>query len=170
MCDGPVEGWLQNVVDSMKAALAAEFKRCARARAGGRAGGKAGGRAMGCIVWGAARPDLTRASSSRGAAPSLTAFLAHPPTCLNPLTCLDTPTPTPHPQQSPSAMPTYDEVPRTSWILRYSAQATVAVSRTFFTQEVGEAFEELEEGNEDALKAEYERQVGGWGVEGQRGV
>jgi hypothetical protein len=57
------------------------------------------------------------------------------------------------------AIPTYDEVPRTSWILRYSAQATVVVSRTFFTQEVNEAFEELEEGNEDALKAEYERQV-----------
>ncbi len=26
------------------------------------------------------------------------------------------------------------------------------VSRTFFTQEINEAFEELEEGNEDALK------------------
>lgn len=58
-------------------------------------------------------------------------------------------------------MPTYDEVPRTSWILRYSAQATVVVSRTFFTQEVSEAFDELEEGNEDALKVEYERQVRG---------
>ncbi|GBF97683.1 flagellar outer dynein arm heavy chain beta [Raphidocelis subcapitata] len=84
MCDGPVETWLQHVVDAMKAGLAAEFKR---------------------------------------------------------------------------AMPTYDEVPRTTWILRYSAQATVVVSRTFFTQEVNEAFDELEEGNEDALKAEYERQV-----------
>lgn len=38
MCDGPVEGWLQNVVDSMKAALAAEFKRCARAGLGGSTG------------------------------------------------------------------------------------------------------------------------------------
>jgi dynein heavy chain len=56
-------------------------------------------------------------------------------------------------------MPTYDEVPRTQWILRYSAQATVVVTRTFFTQEVTEAFDELEEGNEDALKNEYERQV-----------
>ncbi|KAI8473051.1 MAG: flagellar outer dynein arm heavy chain beta [Monoraphidium minutum] len=84
LCDGPVETWLQSVVDSMKAGLAAEFKR---------------------------------------------------------------------------AMPTYDEVPRTSWILRYSAQATVVVSRTFFTQEVSEAFDELEDGNEDALKSEYERQV-----------
>jgi dynein heavy chain len=26
-CDGPVETWLQNVVDAMKAGLAAEFKR-----------------------------------------------------------------------------------------------------------------------------------------------
>lgn len=62
-------------------------------------------------------------------------------------------------------MPTYDEGPRTSWILRYSAQATVVVSRTFFTQEVTEAFDELEEGNEDALKTEYERQV--WRGRGQ---
>ena len=27
LCDGPVETWLQSVVDSMKAALASEFKR-----------------------------------------------------------------------------------------------------------------------------------------------
>jgi dynein heavy chain len=53
----------------------------------------------------------------------------------------------------------YDELPRTSWIFKYSAQNTVAVSRTFFTQEVNEAFDELEEGNEEALKNEYERQV-----------
>jgi hypothetical protein len=53
----------------------------------------------------------------------------------------------------------YDELPRTSWIFKYSAQNTVVVSRTFFTQEVNEAFDELEEGNEEALKTEYERQV-----------
>jgi hypothetical protein len=35
----------------------------------------------------------------------------------------------------------------------------VVVSRTFFTQEVNEAFDELEEGNEEAIKTEYERQV-----------
>lgn len=57
------------------------------------------------------------------------------------------------------AVPMYDEMPRTSWIFKYSAQNTVVVSRTFFTQEVNEAFDELEEGNEDALKTEYERQV-----------
>jgi dynein heavy chain len=28
-CEGPVETWLQSVVDSMKAAIQAEFKRCA---------------------------------------------------------------------------------------------------------------------------------------------
>lgn len=54
----------------------------------------------------------------------------------------------------------YDELPRTSWIFKYSAQNTIVVSRTFFTQEVNEAFDELEEGNEEALKNEYERQVG----------
>lgn len=114
----------------------------------------------------------------------------------------------------------YDELPRTSWIFKYSAQTTVVVSRTFFTQvnstraheclqlihelamsgdhhceqacsvlvpqsmmygasvllplrwcfpdvaldicvvqEVNEAFDELEEGNEEALKTEYDRQV-----------
>ncbi|KAF6251999.1 flagellar outer dynein arm heavy chain beta [Scenedesmus sp. NREL 46B-D3] len=71
-CEGPVETWLQSVVDSMKAAIQAEFK---------------------------------------------------------------------------------------NWIFKYSAQNTVVVSRTFFTQEVNEAFDELEEGNEEALKTEYERQV-----------
>ncbi len=70
-CDGPVEVWLQNVVDSMKQALIVEFRK---------------------------------------------------------------------------AIPTYDEMPRTSWLYKYSAQNTVVVSRTFFTQEVNEAFDDLEEG------------------------
>ena len=76
-CDGPVESWLQNVVDSMRAALSHEFK---------------------------------------------------------------------------VAIPAYDEKPRIKWIFDYSVQNTIMVSRTFFTQDVNEAFEELEEGNEDALK------------------
>ena len=46
----------------------------------------------------------------------------------------------------------------TEWIYKFSAQNTIVVSRTFFTQEVNEAFEELEEGNEDALKAEWDKQ------------
>lgn len=39
------------------------------------------------------------------------------------------------------------------------------MSRTFYTQEVNEAFDELEEGNEDALKGEYDKQVGFFGYE-----
>jgi dynein heavy chain, axonemal len=51
------------------------------------------------------------------------------------------------------AIPAYDTMKRsTEWIYEFSAQNTIVVSRTFFTQEVNEAFEELEEGNEDALK------------------
>jgi dynein heavy chain len=38
-------------------------------------------------------------------------------------------------------------------------QNTIVVSRTFYTQEVNEAFDELEEGNEDAMKNEFDRQV-----------
>jgi dynein heavy chain, axonemal len=76
-CEGPVEVWLQSVVDSMRAALSAEFK---------------------------------------------------------------------------TAIQTHDEKPRTKWIMEHSVQNTITVSRTFFTQSVNEAFEGLEEGNEDALK------------------
>ncbi|KAL0038617.1 hypothetical protein WJX79_000048 [Trebouxia sp. C0005] len=83
-CDGPVESWLQNVVDAMRAALSHEFK---------------------------------------------------------------------------VAIPAYDEKPRTKWIFDYSVQNTIMVSRTFFTQDVNEAFEELEEGNEDALKGIFDKQV-----------
>ncbi|GAX83885.1 hypothetical protein CEUSTIGMA_g11310.t1, partial [Chlamydomonas eustigma] len=84
ICDGPVETWLQTVVDSMKQALTVEFRK---------------------------------------------------------------------------AIPTYDEMPRTQWLYKYSVQNTIVVSRTFYTQEVNEAFDELEEGNEDAMKNEFDRQV-----------
>jgi hypothetical protein len=78
LCDGPVETWLNSVVDAMKQALFAEYQK---------------------------------------------------------------------------ALPAYDMMKRsTEWIYEFSAQNTIVVSRTFFTQEVNEAFEELEEGNEDALK------------------
>ena len=50
------------------------------------------------------------------------------------------------------AIPAYDEKPRSKWILDNSVQNTIVVSRTFFTQDVNSAFDELEEGNEDALK------------------
>lgn len=59
ICDGPVETWLQTLVDSMKAALAAEFR---------------------------------------------------------------------------AAIPVYDEMARTKWLFKWSAQNTIVVSRTFFTQ------------------------------------
>lgn len=77
VCEGPVEVWLQNVVDSMRSALSAEFK---------------------------------------------------------------------------AAMLSYDEKPRGKWLFDYSAQNTVVVSRTYFTADINTAFEDLEEGNEDALK------------------
>ena len=77
ICEGPVEVWLQSVVDSMRAALSAEFK---------------------------------------------------------------------------TAMLSYDEKPRGRWIFDHSAQMTIVVSRAYFTADVSAAFDELEEGNEDALK------------------
>lgn len=84
-CDGPVEVWLQNVVDSMRAAVNHEFKK---------------------------------------------------------------------------HIPTYDEKPRTEWLFKPSAQNTIVVSRLFFTQEINAAFDDMEEGNEDALKLEFDRQIG----------
>lgn len=50
------------------------------------------------------------------------------------------------------AVPTYEEKPRTKWIFENSVQNTVVVSRTFFTQEVNEAFADMEDGNEVALR------------------
>lgn len=78
-CDGPVESWLQNVVNSMQAAIAAEFK---------------------------------------------------------------------------AAIPTYDERPRVKWIFDYSCQNTIVVSRLYFTAAIDQAFNEMEEGNENALKVD----------------
>jgi dynein heavy chain len=78
ICDGPVEVWLQSVVNAMRSALSAEFK---------------------------------------------------------------------------AAILSYDEKPRGKWIFEYSAQNTIVVSRTYFTADINAAFEDLEEGNEDALKA-----------------
>jgi dynein heavy chain len=57
-----------------------------------------------------------------------------------------------------AAMPAYEEKPRSKWIFDYSAQTTILVSRTYFTQQVNDAFAELEGGNEDALKNLLERQ------------
>ena len=92
LCDGPVETWLQTVVDSMRKALYHEFKE--------------------------------------------------------------------------KAMPTYDEtssgMKRRDWIReanKISVQMTVVVSRVYFTSEIDDAFNELEDGNEDALKTELQKQV-----------
>eukprot|EP00232_Nephroselmis_pyriformis_P019075 CAMPEP_0182900652 /NCGR_PEP_ID=MMETSP0034_2-20130328/28990_1 /TAXON_ID=156128 /ORGANISM="Nephroselmis pyriformis, Strain CCMP717" /LENGTH=4527 /DNA_ID=CAMNT_0025034901 /DNA_START=131 /DNA_END=13711 /DNA_ORIENTATION=+ len=57
------------------------------------------------------------------------------------------------------AIPLYDEKPRTQWLFLHSVQNTVMVSRVFFTQEMNESFEALEEGNDDALKEFYKKQV-----------
>lgn len=54
-----------------------------------------------------------------------------------------------------AAMPTYAEKARAQWIFENSAQNTIVVSRAFFTAEVNEAFAELENGNEDALKVSH---------------
>mmetsp|Transcript_25005 Transcript_25005/g.85566 ORF Transcript_25005/g.85566 Transcript_25005/m.85566 type:complete len:4525 (+) Transcript_25005:136-13710(+) len=77
LCDGPVETWLQTVVDTMRHALHEEYA---------------------------------------------------------------------------AALPKYDDMPRVKWMFEQSAQNTITASRTVFTQEINEAFEQLEEGNDNALK------------------
>lgn len=79
LCEGPVEIWLQTVVESMRNAIATEFK---------------------------------------------------------------------------AAIPTYDERPRIKWIFDYSCQNTIVVSRLYFTAAINQAFNEIEEGNEGALKVQ----------------
>lgn len=51
-----------------------------------------------------------------------------------------------------AAYPAYEDMARVKWIMEWSAQTTVLVSRTYFTQEVNDAFGQLEAGNEHALK------------------
>lgn len=57
-----------------------------------------------------------------------------------------------------AAYPAYEDKPRVKWLFDWSAQTATVVSRTYFTQEVNDAFSEMERGNEDALKAVYRRQ------------
>ena len=52
-----------------------------------------------------------------------------------------------------TAMLSYDEKPRSKWLFDHSAQNTIVVTRTYFTADINSAFDDLEEGNEDALKA-----------------
>lgn len=51
-----------------------------------------------------------------------------------------------------AAISTYETKPRTQWIFESSVQSTIVASRLFFTADVSAAFEDLEDGNEDALK------------------
>lgn len=51
-----------------------------------------------------------------------------------------------------AAICTYEAKPRTQWIFDSSVQSTIVASRLFFTADVSAAFDDLEEGNEDALK------------------
>ena len=52
-----------------------------------------------------------------------------------------------------AALPAYEERPRTRWLFENSVQNTIVVSRAFFTADVTTAFAEMEDGNENALKA-----------------
>jgi hypothetical protein len=47
---------------------------------------------------------------------------------------------------------TYEEKPRTTWVFEPSVQNMIVVSRLYFTADVNAAFDDLEDGNEDALK------------------
>jgi hypothetical protein len=58
-----------------------------------------------------------------------------------------------------TSAPKYDEMPRGKWMFEQSAQNTITVSRMIFTQEINEAFEQLEEGNDNAMKDIWQKQV-----------
>ena len=57
------------------------------------------------------------------------------------------------------ALPKYDELPRTKWMLEGSAQNTIVVTRVIFTQEINESFDQLEDGNDNAIKDCWQKQV-----------
>jgi dynein heavy chain len=57
-----------------------------------------------------------------------------------------------------NAMLEYEEMPRTDWIFKHPAQTAVIASRTHFTNEIEQAFAELEDGNEEALSRALNRQ------------
>ena len=58
-----------------------------------------------------------------------------------------------------ASMLTYDAHPRTDWLLMQCAQITVVVSRVFYTQEMNETFEQLEDGNDRAMQDALQKQV-----------
>ena len=57
------------------------------------------------------------------------------------------------------SLPKYDELPRQKWMFEQSAQNTITVSRMIFTQEINEAFDQLEEGNDGAIKDMWQKQI-----------
>ena len=69
-----------------------------------------------------------------------------------------------------AAIPTYDERPRSKWIFDYSCQNTIVVSRLYFTAAVDEAFNDMEEGNENALKVGAARNGLCWAMHGLRAL
>jgi dynein heavy chain len=58
-----------------------------------------------------------------------------------------------------TSLPRYDEVPRVKWMFEQSAQNTITVSRMIFTQEINDAFDQLEEGNDGAIKDMWQKQI-----------
>lgn len=63
-----------------------------------------------------------------------------------------------------AAIPTYDDRPRIKWLTENSVQNTMVVSRLIFTADINAAFDDMEDGNEDALKVCTE-----WHVQGCAG-
>ena len=57
------------------------------------------------------------------------------------------------------SVPKYDQMPRTKWMFEQSAQNTIVVSRLIFTQEVNEAFDRLEDGDDNAVKDLLQKQL-----------
>ena len=57
------------------------------------------------------------------------------------------------------SVPKYDQMPRTKWMFEQSAQNTITVSRLIFTQEVNEAFDRLEDGDDNAMKDLLQKQL-----------
>eukprot|EP00899_Mesostigma_viride_P009330 jgi/Mesvir1/18399/Mv14277-RA.1 len=51
----------------------------------------------------------------------------------------------------------YDEKPREKWLLDHCAQIVVTVTRIIYTQDVFECFDQMEEGNEGALKEYWKK-------------
>ncbi len=58
-----------------------------------------------------------------------------------------------------TAVASYDEQPRTKWFFNNSAQNTILTTRVAFTNEIDDAFDQLEDGNDVAIKDCYQKQL-----------